>query len=129
MKIFGNLDVENFLKLSLPWNSWVRTVISLRISCSVWNLSCVKLYMPANVMKLVIQLEATSEKQLQLYNQLLGVLLETHHFQIGISRLTVSWSQLDCICLWILNKLRYNWDILEVKNLKLFWPECLNLLK
>ena len=58
-----------------------------------------KLYMPAKVMKLVIQLEATSEKQLQLYNQLLGVLLEKRHFQIGISRLTVSWSQLDCICL------------------------------
>lgn len=41
---FGNLDIENYLKLSFPWNSWVRTVISLKLSCLAWNLSCVKLF-------------------------------------------------------------------------------------
>ena len=44
--------------------------------------------MPTNVMKLVIQLEATSEKQLQLCNQLLATFVWDARFPVGISWLT-----------------------------------------
>ena len=123
---FGNLDIENYLKLSFPWNSWVRTVISLKLSCLAWNLSCVKLFW-----REIIYANECDEagdpvgghfrkKQLQLYNQLLTLLLETYVSQsvfLGLLDSSTSRCSLKFLCAKVKR------DKLEVKNHELFWPE------